>query len=204
MHAALGISELKGVDVLPYMVHVKGVEVGANGTRSDEDYTHDICYACSVQGGDHTSTVNDAYGDMSTVFQDSAVYCNVISWGGGLEALDWRFLQAVTGWDITEGEWKRELGHRIVHIQRATELLGGADISWKPPKDDDNPPRFYEPLPTGPFKGSVTDKEEVERRRRQYYEAIGWDENGIPKSGVLKKLDQLDVERALDGIRQSG
>ena len=202
--AALTISELKGVDVLPYAVHVKGVEVGAHGTRSDEDYTHDICYACSVQGGDHTSTVSDAYGDMSTVFQDSAVYCNVIAWGGGLDGLDWRFLRAVTGWDITQEEWKRELGHRIVHIQRAAELIGGPDISWQPPEDDDNPPRFYEPLPTGPFKGSVTDKEEVERRRREYYEAIGWDENGIPKSSVLKKLDLLDVDRALNGIRRSG
>ncbi|MDH5441242.1 MAG: aldehyde ferredoxin oxidoreductase, partial [Candidatus Bathyarchaeota archaeon] len=202
--AALTISELKGVDVLPYAVHVKGVEVGAHGTRSDEDYTHDICYACSVQGGDHTSTVSDAYGDMSTVFQDSAVYCNVIAWGGGLDGLDWRFLRAVTGWDITQEEWKRELGHRIVHIQRAAELIGGPDISWQPPEDDDNPPRFYEPLATGPFKGSVTDKEEVERRRREYYEAIGWDENGIPKSSVLKKLDLLDVDRALNGIRRSG
>jgi len=96
------------------------------------------------------------------------------------------------------------LGHRIVHIQRAAELIGGPDISWQPPEDDDNPPRFYEPLPTGPFKGSVTDKEEVERRRREYYEAIGWDENGIPKSTVLKKLDLLDVDRALNGIRRSG
>ncbi len=200
--AALKISELKGVDVLPYAVHVKGVEVGAHGTRSDEDYTHDICYACSVQGGDHTSTVSDAYGDMSTVFQDSAVYCNVIAWGGGLDGLDWRFLRAVTSWDITQEEWKRELGHRIVHIQRAAELLGGPDISWQPPEDDDNPPRFYEPLPTGPFKGSVTDKEEVQRRRKEYYEAIGWDENGIPMSSVLEKLNLLDVDRALDRIRQ--
>lgn len=72
------------------------------------------------------------------------------------------------------------------------------------PEDDDNPRRFYEPLPTGPFKGSVTDKEEVERRRREYYEAIGWDENGIPKPSVLKKLDLLDVDKTLDRIRQFG
>ena len=200
--AALKISELKGVDVLPYAVHVKGVEVGAHGTRSDEDYTHDICYACSVQGGDHTSTVKDAYDDMANeIFSDSAVYCSIIKWGGELKGLDWRFLRAVTGWDITEEEWKRELGPRIVHIQRAAELLGGPDVSWRPPEDDDNPPRFYEPLPTGPYKGQTTDRDEVERRRREYYEAVGWDENGIPKSSVLKKLRLLDVNKALDRIR---
>jgi len=201
--AALKISELKGVNVLPYAVHVKGVEVGAHGTRSDEDYTHDICYACSVQGGDHTSTIEDAYDDMATVFRDSAVYCAIISWGDELNGLDWKFLRAVTGWNITEEEWKRELGHRIIHIQRAAELLGGPDISWKPPKDDDNPLRFYEPLPTGPYKGLTTDRDVVERRRGEYYEAIGWDENGIPKSGVLKKLNLLDVDKAIDRIRQS-
>ncbi|MFQ6095484.1 MAG: aldehyde ferredoxin oxidoreductase family protein [Candidatus Bathyarchaeia archaeon] len=199
--AALKISELKGVDVLPYAVHVKGVEVGAHGIRSEEDYTHDICYACSVQGGDHTSTVKDAYDDMGIVFADSAVYCAVIMWVGDLNGLDWRFLRAVTGWDITEKEWKRELGHRIIHIQRAAELLGGPDIRWKPPEDDDNPPRFYEPLPTGPYMGLAADRREVERRRREYYEAIGWDENGVPRSAVLKKLGLQDVDKALDRIR---
>jgi aldehyde:ferredoxin oxidoreductase len=199
--AAIKISELKGINVLPYAVHVKGVEIGAHGTRSDEDYTHDICYACSVQGGDHTATVKDAYDDMSTVFHDSAVYCAVIAWGGGLNSVDWRFMRAVTGWNITEEEWKRELGHRIVHIQRAAELLGGPDIRWDPPKHDDNPPRFYEPLPTGPHKGSFISREVMDRRRREYYEAIGWDENGIPRSEVLNKLKLQNVNKALDRIR---
>jgi len=197
----LKISELKGVDVLPYAVQVKGVEVGAHGTRSDEDYTHDICYACSVQGGDHTSTVKDAYDDMEGVFADSAVYCSVIAWGGKLDGLDWRFLRAVTGWDTTEEKWKRELGHRIIHIQRAAELLGGPDLRWKPPRDDDNPPRFYEPLPSGPYKGSTTDRQEIEKRRQEYYKAIGWDQAGIPESSVLKKLGLHDVAKALDKIR---
>ena len=199
--AAVKISELKGVDVLPFAVQVKGVEVGAHGTRSGRDYTHDICYACSVQGGDHTSTVEDAYSDMGAVFSDSAVYCNVIGWGGPLNGLDWRFLRAITGWSTTEEEWNRELGHRIIHIQRAAELLGGPDVAWKPPNDDDNPPRFYEPLPSGPYKGSTTNKADVEKRKQEYYDAIGWDNNGIPKSSVLRKLGLADVDKALDKIR---
>ena len=199
--AALKISELKGVDVLPYAVQVKGVEVGAHGIRSEKDYTLDICYACSVQGGDHTSTVRDAYSDMAMVFADSAVYCAVIRWGGNLNGLDWRFLRAVTGWDITEEEWNRELGHRIIHIQRAAELLGGPDVRWKPPRDDDNPPRFYEPLPSGPYKGSAPTRSEIAKRRREYYDAIGWDENGIPRSDVLKRLGLPDVDKALEKIR---
>ena len=200
--AARKISEVKKVDVLPYAVHVKGIEIGAHGIRSGRDYTHDISYACSVQGGDHTSIAIDAYDDMSSVFQDSAVYCNVISWGGKLGDLDWRFLRAVTGWDITEEEWNKELGHRIVHIQRAAELLGGPDVAWKAPRDDDNPPRFYEPLPSGPDKGLAAKVDEVQKKRLGYYKAIGWDNKGIPKSSVLKKLGLQDVDSALSKVRK--
>ena len=199
--AAVKISEMKGVDVTPYAVTVKGVEVGAHGTRSNKDYTKDISYACSVQGGDHTSTISDGYNDLETVFADSAVYCNVIGWGGGLEDLQWRFLRAVTGWNTKDEDWKTTLGPRIVHIQRAAELIGGPDVSWQPPRDDDNPKRFYEPLPSGPYKGQTTDREFVEQRRLEYYEAIGWDKNGIPKSSVLKKLGLKDVDKALDKVR---
>jgi len=52
--AALKIGKMKGVDVMPYAVHVKGIEIGAHGIRSDKDF-HDIYYAVNVQGGDHTS-----------------------------------------------------------------------------------------------------------------------------------------------------
>ncbi len=54
--AALRISEMKGVDATKYAVHVKGIGVGAHGIRSELDYTRDVSYAVSVQGGDHTST----------------------------------------------------------------------------------------------------------------------------------------------------
>jgi aldehyde:ferredoxin oxidoreductase len=41
----------------------------------------------------------------------------------------------------------------------------------------------------------------MDRRRREYYEAMGWDENGIPRSEVLGRLNLQDVDRALDKIR---
>jgi aldehyde:ferredoxin oxidoreductase len=200
--AAVKITEMKGVNVMPYAIHVKGVEIGAHGTRSGKDYTKNISYACSVQGGDHTSVAKDAYDDMDVVFQDSAVYCNVITWGSEIGDLSWRFLHAVTNWNITETEWKTKLGHRIVHIQRAAELLGGPDVTWNPQKDDDNPERFYEPLPSGPYKGITTDRREVQRRKKEYYEIIGWDETGIPTSAILQELGLPKVDHALDHLRR--
>ncbi len=195
--AALKISEMKGVDVTKYAVHVKGVEIGAHGTRSGEDF-RPVGYACSPQCGDHTSGVHDAYNDMGMVFLDSAVICSfVVDWG-----LLWDFYRAVTGWETTSEMWNRTLGHRIIHIQRAALLLGGPDIVWDPAVHDDIPPRFYEPLPSGPYEGKTTDREGFEEMKKQYYEAIGWDENGIPKSEVLKKLGLGDIDKAIDKLRK--
>jgi len=50
------------------------------------------------------------------------------------------------------------------------------------------PPRFYEPLPSGPKKGQATDRAKVEESRKKCYKAMGWDERGIPKSDVLAQL----------------
>ena len=195
--AALKISEIKGVDVTKYAVHVKGVEIGAHGTRSGLDF-RPVGYACSPQCGDHTSGVFDAYNDMGIVFMDSAVICAIVV----DMKLIWDYYRAVTGWDTTQEEWNRVLGHRIIHIQRAALLLGGPDIVWDPKVHDDIPPRFYELLPSGPYKGKTTDRKTFEEMKKQYYEAIGWDENGIPKSEILRKLGLEDVDRALEKIRK--
>jgi len=194
--AALKISQMKGVDVTKYAVHVKGVEIGAHGTRSGQDF-RPVGYACSPQCGDHTSAVYDAYRDMRMVFLDSAVVCSFVD-----SDLLWDYYRAVTGWDTTEEEWNRTLGHRIIHIQRAAVLIGGPDITWDPAVYDDVPPRYYEPLPSGPYKDKTTDRQAFEEMKKQYYIAIGWDERGIPKSEVLRKLGLEDVDRALDKLRR--
>jgi aldehyde:ferredoxin oxidoreductase len=197
--AALKISEMKAVDVMPFAIHVKGIEIGAHGTRSNEDYTKDISYALAVQGGDHTSTAREgAYNDMPTVFMDSAVVCMFCV----VDELIWDFARAVTGWDITKDKWCTVNGRRIVTLQRALLLLGGPDIFWDPDKDDDNPTRFYDPLPSGPYKGRTTDKKLVEKMKQEYYQAIGWDERGIPTEEILQKFDLEDLEVEMKKLRK--
>jgi aldehyde:ferredoxin oxidoreductase len=194
--AALKIAELKGLnpeETLKYAIHVKGIEVGAHGTRSDEDYTHDMCYSASVQGGDHTSTVVDGYTDMSgAVFYDCAVFCTFTS-RGPKQALIFDFAKAITGFPISIESWRKITGPRIVTLQKALLLMGGPDVSWEPMKDDVNPPRFYEPLPSGPYKGKITDIDRVELRTQAYFETLGWDERGIPKEETLKRLGLSDI-----------
>jgi aldehyde:ferredoxin oxidoreductase len=76
-------------------------------------------------------------------------------------------------------------------------LLGGPDLKWKANADDDNPPRFYEPLPTGPYKGKAVNRKLFEEEKQEYYKAMGWDEKGLPKPATLRKLGLREVEEKL-------
>lgn len=202
--AALKIGKIKKVDVLQYAVQSKGIGIGAHGIRSGKDYPEIISYVCSVQGGDHTSTaalpLSKSGSELWEIFNDSAVYCNFNSFGLKRKVkLD--FYKAVTGLELTPEEWCNTKALRILHLQRAMLLLGGPDLKWNPKIHDDNPPRFYKPLPSGPYKGKRVQKAEVEKDKKKYYKEAGWDENGIPESETLRKLGLRDVDEALNKIR---
>jgi len=194
--AAKKISEMKDVDATPYAVQVKGIEIGAHGTRSGLDI-HPIGYAASTHGGDHVSTVRDGYNDMLIVFYDSSVNCWFCR-----DDLIWDFARAVTGWEINKHRWCTDQGRRILTVQQAMLLMGGPDVFWDPDRDFDNPPRFYEPLPTGPHKGKTTDKDLVERLKKGYYEAVGWDERGVPTTETLEKLGLKELEPMMKKMRK--
>jgi len=202
--AALKIGEMKNVDVLQYAVQCKGIGIGAHGIRSGKDYPEIISYACSVQGGDHTSIacypLNDSRSELVMAFNDSAVYCyfNIF---GIPRNLKFEFYKAVTGLELTQEEWVNTKALRILQLQRAMLLLGGPNLRWNPKIHDENPARFYEPLPSGPYTGKTVDRAKFKEDKRQYYEAVGWDENGIPKSEVLEKLGLKDVDKALEKTR---
>jgi len=203
--AALKIAEMKKMkpeELLKYAVVVKGIEVGAHGTRSDADFAHDISYAASVQGGDHTSLADDGYSDMSgSIFADSGVFCS-FAYGGVPQELVFDFAKAITGFPVTIESWRRVTGPRIVTLQKALLLMGGPDVNWKPIEDDDNPPRFYEPLPNGPYAGKTTDRAKVESRMQTYFQTLGWDERGIPTRETLDKLGLSDVEPFMRKLRE--
>jgi aldehyde:ferredoxin oxidoreductase len=80
-------------------------------------------------------------------------------------------------------------------------LLGGPDAKWKPKVDDDNPPRFWEPLPSGPYKGKKLDRKKFEADRLKYYNAVGWDENGLPTAETLRRLGLENLEVKLEQMR---
>jgi aldehyde:ferredoxin oxidoreductase len=57
-------------------------------------------------------------------------------------------------------------------------------------------------LPSGPYKGKAADRTSVRENVQKYYQKAGWDENGVPKSETLKKLELGDVDKALRKLRK--
>jgi aldehyde:ferredoxin oxidoreductase len=205
--AALKIGKMKGKNLLQYAVQSKGIAIGAHGIRSGKDFSTDIGYACSVQCGDHTSITDlpedGIVAEAGSVFNDSAICCN-FSGGFGLpRKLKFDFYTAVTGLKLTRESWGKGGGLKTLQIQRALLLLGGPDLKWNPKIHDDNPVRFYEPLPSGPCKGKAPDRDAIREDVQKYYEAMGWDKNGVPKYEVLKKLGLEDVAKALKRLSPS-
>ncbi len=168
--AALKIGEMKGLDVTKYAVQVKGIAVGAHGIRSGLDYPSPIAYACNVQGGDHTSVAEFPPPDFMG-FMDSAVICAFNSIRP--REIIWEFFNAVTGWNMSMEDWNKTIGPRMLAIQRAALLIGGPDLGWDPRVDDDNPPRFYETLPSGPKAGQAGDRKEVQKKKREWFSYLG-------------------------------
>lgn len=198
--AALKLGKAKKKDLTLYVVHEKGVAIGAHGIRSGRDFASIMSYACSVQGGDHTALAEtpteDSNSELNSVFQDSAVICMFNTFAVDNEVI-WDFFDAVTGWTSAQKDWYETNGPRILQLQRAMLLLGGPDLKWKADVDDENPPRFYQPLPTGPYKGRTTSRKAFEEEKNEYYEAVGWDKNGLPKPENLRKLGLKSVEKKL-------
>jgi aldehyde:ferredoxin oxidoreductase len=197
--AALKIGKSKKKDLLPYAVQSKGIGIGAHGIRSGQDFSDIISFACSVQCGDHTSMASlplDGGGEIMGIFSDSGVFCSFNSFGASRRTR-FDFYKAVTGVNLTRKEWCFTKALRILQLQRMMLLLGGPDLRWNPKIHDDNPQRFYEPLPTGPYKGKTTDKAAVAEYKNRYYKAVGWDKNGVPTAKILRKLGLKDVEKAL-------
>ncbi len=136
---------------------------------------------------------------MSTI-GDTMVICTMGT-PRGVPDLIWRYMKAVTGWEMTQEDWINVNGMRIIQIQRAVLLLGGPDVFWDPEKDDDNPERWYDSLPSGPYKGLAPDRDELMEQRKTAYAEMGWDERGIPMMEELNKLGLQDVDAALKPLR---
>lgn len=186
-----------GQDTEQYAVQVRGIELGAHGVRSGLDYTRGlVSYALSTQGGDHTSITFP--GTEMWLLEDTLVTCGFFS--GPIDKLG--LLNAITGFDITEDELNTVMVPRWIALQRAGLFLSG----WTH-DDAKNPPRFYEPLPSGPedrdepIKGKAIDPEAEATAIQEAYTAFGYDEKGVPTTETLERLGLSDLDPIFANFR---
>jgi len=92
-------------------------------------------------------------------------------------------LNAATGWNYDKKKFI-EIGERIWNLIRLYNIREGITK-----KDDSLPERIHsDPLPDGVARGKKLPKKNFDIMLREYYEARGWDENGVPKKETLERL----------------
>ena len=95
-----------------------------------------------------------------------------------------RLIRLSTGLEISAGQL-RTIAERIYTLERMMLINDGMSR-----KDDTLPKRYFEePIPAGPAKGYVIDKENFECMLDEYYRLHGWNKEGIPTRRTLKKLE---------------
>jgi aldehyde:ferredoxin oxidoreductase len=100
-----------------------------------------------------------------------------------------RWLKGLAGWDLTSKDLM-EVGDRLYNLKRTYNVLMGVNA-----ERDVVAPRILENLRPG--KPISEGRKLFFDMRQDYYEARGWDENGIPKK---EKLISLGLEEAAKKI----
>jgi aldehyde:ferredoxin oxidoreductase len=97
-------------------------------------------------------------------------------------------MEAITGIDRS---WE-DLTHVAERVWNLTRAFWAREIDGFGREWDYPPPRWYsDPTPTGPSKGKLVSRENVEKLLDMYYEQRGWTADGLP---TREKLDQLGLE----------
>ncbi|MDA3940524.1 MAG: aldehyde ferredoxin oxidoreductase family protein [Spirochaetia bacterium] len=93
-----------------------------------------------------------------------------------------------TGMDMTFWELMMA-GERKITMMRLLNLRRGFTD-----EDDKLPAKMFEPLYDGPSKGRSVNEDDFNRMKAEYYGFLGWNEQGVPRSGKLAELGLEWVE----------
>ena len=102
-----------------------------------------------------------------------------------------KWLKGLAGWDLTSKDLM-EVGERLYNLKRAYNVLMGVNA-----ERDVVAPRILENLRPG--KPISEGRKLFFDMRKEYYEARGWDENGIP---TRERLLSLGLEGAAEKIKR--
>ncbi|MFW5928006.1 MAG: aldehyde ferredoxin oxidoreductase family protein [Thermoplasmatota archaeon] len=95
-----------------------------------------------------------------------------------------KFINAHFGFDLS-GQDMYKIGERIYNLERLYNLEQKPDIK----KELHVPEQFSTPTPVENLNGESLTKEQIQKMLKDYYEARGWDEQGVPKEEKLSELN---------------
>ncbi len=202
-------AERYGEDAKEAAMHVKGLEMAADGVRASKGEA--VTHAVSPRGADHLrpwSPTVDAFGYREEElgiegdidfkedgnkwwvkpFQELCMATNMLGVClftvitlANKPSTYAELLSKATGKELAKDDLLKA-AERVINMERMLNISFGFER-----KDDSLPERFLkEKAPDGRGKGEVVD---LDKALRSYYESMGWDEEtGVPTDEKLKEL----------------
>jgi aldehyde:ferredoxin oxidoreductase len=182
-------------------MHSKGMSPGAYDPRGAKGMA--LTYATSSKGAHHMFATTFGYeiaagnrleeagkGELQRNHQfsmcvvDSIGMCSTMRIGISMEEMC-EAMRAVCGRDMSTEDMNLA-AERIINLERMYNARMGFSR-----KDDSLPGRFLsEAMKNGESAGQTVD---LDRLLDEYYQAMGWGQNGIPSQKTLGKLDLIDI-----------
>jgi len=187
-----------------FAMHVKGLEMPGYLPRGAKGVG--LSYAISERGACHLhgSPLSELMGgadplaisgkaalfkmnQLDIAVIDSAILCYFTKFGFTLKEV-WQMINPCTGFNYRNPRELEKVGERATTLARMFNVREGFTK-----KDDTLPARcLTEPLPAGPAKGHIVELDEM---RSEYYQLMGWDENGVPTPERVRELGLEEICR---------
>ncbi len=193
-----------------FAVQIKGLELPGYDIRGSKGVA--LAFAVAFRGGDHLTAcaysleygekwwkfVVDRHSSKGKGFEikfledlmalyDTLGICKFSRSIFFLESLP-EMVEAQTGLELTAAELLT-VGERVYNVARAFNIRQGFSR-----KDDHLPYRVInDPIPEGPSAGDLVTYEELQVLLNAYYEARGWNHEGVPLKARLVSLDLSEI-----------
>jgi aldehyde:ferredoxin oxidoreductase len=203
-----------------YAMHVKGLEMpgyepralkalGMHYALANAGANHCYGYAQQEIGNPRPrlldAAADDGKGDVIKYNQDYVAAIELVNTCTfpannldlfGLELIGSMLVAAVGEPKFGSADYLWHVGEKVYNLERCFNIRDGFSR-----KDDTLPKRMYtEPLIGGIRDGEIIRKPDV--IIDEYYEARGWDKNGIPTKATLKRLGLEEVDKDIAKSRR--